>query len=54
MPMGRGVGGGSLINGMLWNRGGQVDFDLWERLGNPGWNWTDLLSYFKKVCHDLR
>jgi choline dehydrogenase len=53
MPMGRGVGGGSLINGMLWNRGGQVDFGIWEELGNLGWNWTQLLPYFKKACHHL-
>lgn len=49
IPMGKGVGGGSLINGMLWNRGGQVDFDTWEKLGNPGWSWNDMLSYFKKA-----
>ena len=49
LPMGKGVGGGSLINGMLWNRGGQNDFDNWAALGNPGWNWDDLLPYFKKV-----
>jgi choline dehydrogenase-like flavoprotein len=49
IPMGRGVGGGSLINGMLWNRGGQVDFESWEQLGNPGWSWDDILPYFKQA-----
>ncbi len=49
MPMGKGVGGGSLINGMLWNRGGQIDFENWKSLGNPGWGWADMLPYFKKV-----
>jgi len=49
VPMGRGVGGGSLTNGMLWNRGKQDDFDAWVQLGNPGWGWSDLLPYFKKV-----
>jgi choline dehydrogenase len=49
VPMGKGVGGGSLINGMLWNRGGQVDFDNWAELGNPGWSWQDMLPYFQKV-----
>lgn len=53
MPMGKGVGGGSLINGMLWNRGGQVDFDNWVELGNPGWSWNDLLSYFQRVGYIL-
>ena len=47
--MGRGVGGGSLINGMIWNRGSQEDFDIWEQLGNPDWSWNDLLPYFRKV-----
>ena len=46
--MGKGVGGGSLINGLLWNRGGQVDFDIWEQLGNANWSWADLLPYFRK------
>lgn len=46
--MGRGVGGGSLINGMCWTRGGKADYDAWVTLGNPGWGWDDLLPYFKK------
>ncbi|OAP65734.1 hypothetical protein AYL99_01706 [Fonsecaea erecta] len=48
LAMGRGVGGGSLINGMIWNRGGQADFDIWAALGNPGWDWAGLLPYFKR------
>ncbi|KAL2070787.1 hypothetical protein VTL71DRAFT_13813 [Oculimacula yallundae] len=46
--MGRGVGGGSLINGMCWTRGGRADYDAWVVLGNVGWGWDDLLPYFKK------
>ncbi|KAG4440670.1 hypothetical protein IFR05_003868 [Cadophora sp. M221] len=46
--MGRGVGGGSLINGMCWTRGGRADYDAWAALGNEGWSWDDLLPYFKK------
>ena len=49
IPIGKGVGGGSLINGMLWNRGNAADFDAWESFGNPGWGWNDLLAYFNKV-----
>lgn len=43
------VGGGTVINGMFFNRGSAGDYDAWEKLGNPGWAWKDLLPYFKKV-----
>ncbi|KAK5121398.1 hypothetical protein LTR85_005230 [Meristemomyces frigidus] len=48
MPQGHGLGGGTLINGMLWNRGSIADYDAWVELGNDGWAWDDLLPYFKK------
>ena len=48
IPQGRALGGGTLLNGMLWNRGGKADYDDWVALGNPGWSWDDLLPYFKK------
>jgi choline dehydrogenase len=34
--------------GMTYIRGDAAQFDAWEQLGNTGWNWTALLSYFKK------
>ncbi|KAL8996194.1 MAG: hypothetical protein Q9169_004260 [Polycauliona sp. 2 TL-2023] len=42
------VGGGTVINGMFFNRGSAADYDGWEILGNPGWGWSGLLPYFKK------
>lgn len=42
------VGGGSVVNGMGYNRGSEADYDAWEALGNPGWGWKGLLPYFKK------
>lgn len=48
IPQGRGLGGGTLINGMLWNRGGRSDYDDWVALGNPGWSWNEMLPYFQK------
>ncbi|KAH7031819.1 choline dehydrogenase, partial [Macrophomina phaseolina] len=48
-PLGRGVGGGTLINGMLWNRGNIGDYDDWAALiGDDGWNWQSMLQYFKR------
>ncbi|GME57972.1 Glucose-methanol-choline oxidoreductase [Neofusicoccum parvum] len=43
------VGGGTVINGMFFDRAAAVDYDVWERLGNPGWGWKGLLPYFKKM-----
>ncbi|KAJ8108653.1 hypothetical protein OPT61_g8023 [Boeremia exigua] len=42
------VGGGSVVNGMAFDRASSADYDAWERLGNVGWNWKSLLPYFKK------
>ncbi len=49
LPQGKVLGGGSILNAMCWNRGGQDDYDVWETLGNPGWGWNSMLPYFKKV-----
>jgi choline dehydrogenase-like flavoprotein len=42
------VGGGSIVNGMMFHRGSENDYMAWEELGNWGWCWYDLLPYFKK------
>jgi choline dehydrogenase len=42
------VGGGTVINGMLFHRGAKADYDAWEELGAKGWGWSDLLPYFRK------
>ncbi|MFC1720414.1 GMC family oxidoreductase N-terminal domain-containing protein, partial [Pseudomonadota bacterium] len=47
-PQGRGLGGGSSINAMIYIRGHRVDYEHWASLGNRGWGWDDLLPYFKK------
>ena len=48
------VGGATVINGMFFNRGSAGDYDAWEKLGNPGWAWKELLPYFRKVGALLR
>ncbi|RYP52733.1 hypothetical protein DL768_002162 [Monosporascus sp. mg162] len=42
------VGGGSVVNGMLADRGSKADYDAWEALGNEGWGWDGLFPYFRK------
>lgn len=32
--------------GLYYIRGNKADYDAWEQLGNPGWNWDTLLPYF--------
>jgi 5-(hydroxymethyl)furfural/furfural oxidase len=47
------LGGGSSINGQMANRGAPTDYDEWESRGATGWNWNDVLPYFRKVERDL-
>lgn len=47
-PRGRGVGGSSLINAMIYIRGQREDYDGWRDLGCDGWGWDDLLPYFMR------
>ncbi|KAI1451730.1 GMC oxidoreductase [Annulohypoxylon moriforme] len=47
-PRGKVLGGTSALNLMTWNRGNKEDYDAWEKLGNKGWGWNDLLPFFKK------
>lgn len=42
------LGGSSSINAMFYIRGNPSDYDTWEKMGNPGWNWNSALEYFKK------
>ncbi|KAI8953718.1 GMC oxidoreductase [Xylaria longipes] len=43
---GKAIGGTTVINGMYYIRGDQANFNAWETLGSPGWNWDTLLPYF--------
>ena len=47
-PRGRGLGGSSLINAMIYMRGQPQDYDSWASLGCKGWAWPDVLPYFKR------
>lgn len=45
------VGGGSVVNGMQFDRGSDLDYDAWEQLGNPNWGYGGLAKYFTKSTH---
>lgn len=56
LNQGRAVGGGTILNGMVWTRGSSKDYDAWNELNGGqtqtsryGWGWSDLLPYFQKV-----
>jgi choline dehydrogenase-like flavoprotein len=45
------LGGGSVINGMVYDRGSASDYDAWAALGNNGWGWKGMEPYFIKGTH---
>jgi choline dehydrogenase-like flavoprotein len=49
IPRGRGLGGTSSMNGMIYIRGHRSDFDEWRDRGNPGWGFADVLPYFLRA-----
>src|SRR5271165_2116299 len=53
-PRGRGLGGSSLINAMIYMRGQPQDYDSWASLGCEGWGFADVLPYFKRSEDNAR
>ncbi|MET0932035.1 MAG: GMC family oxidoreductase N-terminal domain-containing protein [Aeromicrobium sp.] len=48
-PRGRGLGGSTAINGLMYVRGSAADFDALERRGNPGWGSADFLGAYRAI-----
>jgi len=44
-PRGKGLGGSSAINAMVYVRGHKADFDDW----GPGWQWSDIEPAFRRM-----
>ena len=49
-PRGKGLGGSSSINGLVYVRGNALDFERWQNEeGARGWGYADVLPYFKRA-----
>ncbi|GGT72785.1 choline dehydrogenase [Streptomyces atratus] len=49
LPRGRGLGGSSAINAMVFARGHRTSYDSWSEHGAKGWTFDDLLPYFQRT-----
>ena len=54
VPRGKGLGGSSSMNAMLYVRGRPLDYDGWAAQGAPGWSYADVLPYFKRSEDNAR
>ncbi len=60
VPRGKLLGGSSSINGLVYVRGQQLDYDIWAQMGNKGWSFDDVQPFFKKLenyqnnCDEIR
>ncbi|XP_031627395.1 glucose dehydrogenase [FAD, quinone]-like [Contarinia nasturtii] len=48
-PRGKMLGGSDAMNSMQYVRGHKHDFDSWSEAGNIGWDYDNVLNYFKKA-----
>ncbi|XP_034840929.1 glucose dehydrogenase [FAD, quinone]-like [Maniola hyperantus] len=48
LPRGKVLGGSSVLNFLIYQRGHPEDYNDWVRMGNEGWSYDEVLPYFKK------
>lgn len=46
---GRGLGGSSAINGMIWSRGQPQDYEFWAEEAGSDWNWSSMKRCFRAI-----
>lgn len=50
MAMGKGLGGGSSVNVMVWARGHRSDWDHFAAVsGDPGWGYESVLDIYRRI-----
>ncbi|TDL15528.1 alcohol oxidase [Rickenella mellea] len=49
LPRGKALGGTAAVNGMYFVRAASKEYDAWETLGNPGWNWNTVDANIKAI-----
>jgi choline dehydrogenase/5-(hydroxymethyl)furfural/furfural oxidase len=50
---GKGLGGSSVVNGMIAIHAMADDYDRWASFGCPGWSFEDVLPYRRRMESDL-
>jgi choline dehydrogenase len=46
---GRGLGGSSRINGMVYSRGFPLDYEAWSAAAGEGWGWSEIQRCFAAI-----
>ena len=54
VPRGKGLGGSSSMNAMLYVRGHPLDYEQWAASGATGWDWNGVHPYFLRAEDNAR
>lgn len=46
---GKVLGGTSALNLLIWDRASSPEYNGWEQLGNPGWDWDNMIVAMNKA-----